>query len=95
MDGVIIEVNNLDTCILCVRRKKKKKLLKESSVEWNQPFPKDKDLSWKKKNLEDGTWYDTDHINYNGGASIQYNKTALKNKKRTDTIKNARKFFNL
>ena len=77
------------------KKKEKKKLLKESSVDWNQPFPKDKDLFWKRKNLEDGTWYDVDHINYNGGASIEYNKTALKNKKRTDIIKNARKFFNL
>ena len=76
-------------------KREKKKLLKESLVEWNQPFPKDKDLSWKKKNLEDGTWYDIDYINYNGEAPIEYNKTALKNKKRTDMIKNARKFFNL
>ena len=79
---------------MCNRREKKN-LLKESSVEWDQPFPKHTDLSWKRKNLEDGTWYGVDHINYNGDATIEYNKTALKNKKRTDTIKNARKFFNL
>ena len=68
--------------------------LKESLVNWNQPFPKDKDISWKKKNLEDGIWEEVDKITYNKKASIKYNKTALRNKERTSTIKEARKFFN-
>ena len=71
----------------------KKRLLKESTVDWGQPFPKDKDIFWKKKNLEDGTWHESDEIDYNEKSPIKYNKTALNNKKRTDVIKNARKFF--
>ena len=74
-------------------KKEKKKLLKQSLVDWNQSFPKDKDLSWRKKNLKEGIWYDVDTIDYNEKASIKYNKSALDNKKIVDKMKNAEKFF--
>ena len=42
----------------------KKRLLKEFTVDLVQPFPKDKDIFWKKKNLEDGNWHESDEIDY-------------------------------
>ena len=77
---------------LCNRREKKR-LLAETEYNWNQPFPKDKDISWKKKNLEEGKWYETDNISYIKDAMVKYNKTVLKNRKKITKVKNARKFF--
>tara|TARA_Y100000593_G_C4302434_1_gene334072 strand:+ start:998 stop:1831 length:834 start_codon:yes stop_codon:yes gene_type:complete len=77
---------------LCNRREKKR-LLKETEFDWNQPFPKDNDIAWKKKNLEDSKWYTTDNISYIQDAVVKYNKTVLKNKDKINKVKNARKFF--
>ena len=67
--------------------------MKETEFDWNQPFPKDNDIAWKKKNLEDGKWYTTDNISYIQDAVVKYNKTVLKNKDKINKVKNARKFF--
>ena len=74
-------------------KREKKRLLKETEFDWNQPFPKDNDIAWKKKNLEDGKWYTTDNISYIQDAVVKYNKTVLKNKDKINKVKNARKFF--
>ena len=74
-------------------KREKKRLLKETEFDWNQPFPKDNDIAWKKKNLEDGKWYTTDNISYIQDAVVKYNKTVLKNKNKINKVKNARKFF--
>ncbi len=40
---------------LC-NKKEKKRLMSEALVDLNQPYPKEDDLSWTKKNLETGKW---------------------------------------
>lgn len=77
---------------LC-NRIEKQKLLKNSLEKWDVKYPKKEDLEWKIQNLNTGEWMDAPSIDYVNVEKVEFNKTALSNKKIVDQIKKARQFF--
>jgi len=77
---------------LCDKREQKK-LLKESTVEWNIAYPKDKDLEWKIQDLDTGEWKNCPKINYNPEISSESNKAFIRNERKVWTYEKSKEFF--
>lgn len=59
-------------CYFLCSHKEQKRLLKESTVEWTNEYPKQKDLCWKK--LVDGKWIVSQEPQYTG--ILTFNKSS-------------------
>ena len=58
--------------------KKYRKYLKNSTVDWNLNYPKDKDLSWKIKKPGEASYTETDKMPFDLSKDMEYNKKNLK-----------------
>jgi hypothetical protein len=77
---------------ICDKREKKR-LLKESPMDWTLPFPKNADLEWKIQDLDTGEWQPTPSIIYDQTASNKNNKTVISNSHKIQPVKKLREFF--
>ncbi len=74
-------------------KREQKRLLKESTVEWTQPYPKADALEWKCQNLATGEWDTATAIVYDGTATNKHNATVAINIRKITSTKQLRKFF--
>jgi len=79
---------------LCDKREKRR-LLKESSVEWNIEYPKSKDLEWKIRDLNAGGWKPCSSINYDPTITSESNRTFQRNERKVWTYEKSKEFFNI
>lgn len=75
-------------------KKIEKQLLLQSKVQWNLPYPKQKDLEWKLKDLQTKKWHFVSQIQYNPKSTTMINKTVKRNSIIVDNLQTVRKFFN-
>jgi len=74
-------------CYFLCKKREKKRLLSESTVEWTLNHPKDKDLEWKEKT--DNGWVMCEKPPYNMKAN-----NFSRNARKTEGISKQRLFFN-
>jgi hypothetical protein len=74
-------------------RKEKKKLLKESLIEWNIDYPKHCDLEWKLYDYNNKKWDIVYNIDYDSNVISDLNKTAVKNRLKIEEMKKSQQFF--
>ena len=74
-------------------KKEKKRLLKESTVEWNTDYPKEKDLQWKLQDYDNNKWTLVDDICYNQTVNTALNKKVIENKRKLKRYQEPNEFF--
>lgn len=74
-------------------KREKKRLLNESPMDWNTPYPKDDALEWKIQDMDTGAWSFTDSILYDKTALNTHSKTTTRNRKTIAAVKQMRQFF--
>jgi hypothetical protein len=74
-------------------KRERKRLLKESPMNWKTPYPKNIDLEWKEQHLDTGDWLPATGISFNSDATNKNNKTVLTNTKKVEATKKLREFF--
>jgi hypothetical protein len=74
-------------------KRTRKSLLNESTVKWDQPYPKAAELEWKEQDLVTGQWYDAPAISYNPSANNKNNVTVIRNTKVLAPVRALRGFF--
>ena len=71
----------------------KKQLLSQSTVDWNINYPKADALEWQIQDLTTGDWNKTDKIFYDQSITTKFNKKAVQNKNKLESLELSRKFF--
>lgn len=61
-------------CYFLCNRVEKKKLLKESTVEWSKNYPKQGDLEWRKQDLNTRLWQPSKMFTYNRNSRTVANR---------------------
>lgn len=74
-------------------RREQKQLLKESTVKWDQPYPKAASLEWKRQNLITGDWEPTISISYDPTSTNKHNAMVTTNIRKIKSTKKLRTFF--
>lgn len=74
-------------------KKERKRLLGDSTVAWDQPYPKASALEWKIQDLTTGEWGPATSIAYDQTATNKHNATVSVNTRRIKTAKQLRQFF--